>query len=279
MRSRFRTTSSFLASTALGLAVLGLASCDSDSLFAPPDPDSLVVQAFLFAGEPVSQVTVTGVLPIDADSAATPDPISDALIWLVREGVQYPLVPMEGSPGSYHYPGNELTVEAGDEFGLEVQWGEQLATAETMVPPPPTGLELSTDSLTAPTLGGGFGGGFSSEGLVVRWNNSGGDLHYVVVENVEVDPDPIRDGEGPAPLTRRIILPPTPADSSSVTARSLTHLGEHRVTLYRVNEEYADLYRGLRQDSRDLNEPPSNIRGALGVFSAFASDSAFFHVH
>ena len=48
--------------------------------------------------------------------------------------------------------------------------------------------------------------------------------------------------------------------------------------LYRVNEEYADLYEGLNQDSRDLNEPPSNVRGALGVFSAFSADSAFFEV-
>ncbi len=35
---------------------------------------------------------------------------------------------------------------------------------------------------------------------------------------------------------------------------------------------------GRIQDSRDLNEPPTNIDGGLGVFSAFASDSVFFQV-
>jgi len=54
--------------------------------------------------------------------------------------------------------------------------------------------------------------------------------------------------------------------------------GRHRVILYRVNEEYANLYENRNQDSRDLNEPPSNIEGALGVFSAFNSVAAEFDV-
>jgi len=274
MNSRIRTALSLL-----GLLGLGLAGCDSDVVFAPPDPDSFVVQAFLFAGEPVTQVTVTEVLPIDADSGAVPEPISDASIRLVRRGVGYPLVPTDGSPGSYHYPGSDLTVEVGDRFELEVEWSDQLATAETVVPPPPTGLELSTDSLAAPSFGQGLGGGFANNRLVVRWSNPDTELHYVVVENVEGDPEPVRDEDAPASFDRRIILPPTPADSSFVSAQSLTHLGEHRVTLYRVNDEYADLYRGLQQDSRDLNEPPSNIVGALGVFSAFASKTASFQLY
>ena len=58
-------------------------------------------------------------------------------------------------------------------------------------------------------------------------------------------------------------------DRQHLTARSsalltLTHFGDHRLELYRINDEYADLYQGLNQDSRDLNEPPSNILGAPG---------------
>ncbi len=41
----------------------------------------------------------------------------------------------------------------------------------------------------------------------------------------------------------------------------------------RVNEEYAPLYATLQQDSRDLNEPFTNITGGLGVFTAFAADT------
>ena len=72
---------------------------------------------------------------------------------------------------------------------------------------------------------------------------------------------------------------PRAIDSSSVGLLTLTHFGNHRLRLYRINDEYADLYEGLDQDSRDLNEPPSNIVGALGIFSAFSADSAFFRVY
>ncbi len=50
------------------------------------------------------------------------------------------------------------------------------------------------------------------------------------------------------------------------------------VKVYQINQEYADLYENREQDSRGLNEPPSNIKNALGVFSAFNSQEAFFEV-
>jgi len=49
-------------------------------------------------------------------------------------------------------------------------------------------------------------------------------------------------------------------------------LGLHKKTVYRVNREYVDLYKSRKQDTRNLNEPLTNIEGGLGVFSAFNSD-------
>lgn len=57
---------------------------------------------------------------------------------------------------------------------------------------------------------------------------------------------------------------------------SITHYGLHRVRVYRVNQEYADLYDTRQQDSRDLNEPLTNIVNGLGIFSAFNSNEIYF---
>ena len=46
--------------------------------------------------------------------------------------------------------------------------------------------------------------------------------------------------------------------------------------VWRNNEEYAQLYASRQQDSRDLNEPATNIHGGLGVFSAFSADTTSF---
>ncbi len=262
------------------LAGVAAAACDDDLAFVPEAPDTFVVQAFLFAGEPVTEVSVTGVLPIDADSTAVATPIADARVAILRGGDRFDLTPTPGEPGRYHYPSDDLSVEVGDAFALEASYGERVATAETVVPVPPRGLTLSATVVEPPQFGrpgvGSQPG--AADGLVARWENSASALHYVVVDNIEAEPEPFVESPFGGAFARRLVQRPTAADSVLVNARSLSYFGRHRVRLYRVNEEYANLYEGLNQDSRDLNEPPSNVRGALGVFSAFSADSVFFEV-
>ena len=125
----------------------------------------------------------------------------------------------------------------------------------------------------------GRGGGAALQaGITAKWDNANRRLHFVVIDNLELNPEILPTTEIFSRFAARFVSQPTAADSSVVRILTLTHYGQHRLKLYRVNDEYADLYEGLEQDSRDLNEPPSNIHGALGVFSAFSADSAFFRV-
>ena len=261
---------------------LTFGSCDSDLGFVPPIPDTFVIQAYLFTGEPVTAVSVSGVLPIDADSTEVAELIADAQITLIKDGIRYDLVPTAGEAGKYEYPGSDLTIAIGDIFQLEATYGNRTATAETVVPSPPIGLFLSSDSLIVPDFSGGRGGrggqGILAAGVTARWSNPANELHFAVIDNIEAAPEILPTTEIFSRFAARIVQRPTAADSSTVTLLTLTHFGTHRLKLYRINDEYADLYEGLNQDSRDLNEPPSNIHGALGVFSAFSSDSAFFSV-
>ena len=57
-----------------------------------------------------------------------------------------------------------------------------------------------------------------------------------------------------------------------------TQYGKHKITIYKVNEEYALLYETSAQDSRDLNEPYTNINNGLGNFSGFSSQEFYFYV-
>ena len=271
----------------LALAIVGAlaaqACTDSDPVGL--DGDILVVRAFLFAGEPVIDIRITTTVPLVSEDTLGM-PVSDATVWLEREDVRFDLIATPGAAGAYHYPGADLVVESGDVFELGVSRGSESLSATTVVPAPPEGFTVSSDVLDVVDLTaglGGFGGrgggrgrgGLAFGGLIVRWINPERDLFFVVVDNLETDPEQI-----PAPefisQARRFVSVPTSADSTTVSQISLTHLGEHRIRLYRVNQEYADLYQGRVQDSRDLNEPPSNIRGGLGVFSAFASQEERF---
>ena len=259
-------------------ALAAQACTDSDPV--GPDGDILVVRAFLFAGEPVADIRITTTVPLVSEDT-TGVPVSDATVWLERDVVRFDLIATPGEAGAYHYPGSDLVVASGDVFELGISRGAESISAITEVPAPPVGFTVSSDVMDVVDLTAGFGGrrgrggGLNFGGFVARWINPERDLFFVAVDNLETHPVQI-----PAPefigQARRFVSVPTPADSATVSQLSLTHLGEHRIRLYRVNQEYADLYEGRVQDSRDLNEPPSNIVGGLGVFSAFAASEETF---
>ena len=105
-------------------------------------------------------------------------------------------------------------------------------------------------------------------------------LHYVAIESQATGepeyilPEFIRDRF----TGFRLVTRPTDANFFDINVRALEVFGPHRAVVYRVNQEYADLYENREQDSRDLNEPPTNVEGGLGVFSAFSSQGVAFDV-
>ncbi|MBM3298349.1 MAG: DUF4249 family protein [Deltaproteobacteria bacterium] len=257
--------------------ILGLTSCSEGSP-VEPTTELVVVRGYLYAGEPVTDIQLTKTISLSSVDSTAP-PVNDASVDLIKEGRTYRLVLTPGDSGYYHYPGNDLEVKEGDRFDINVRYGGRTATATTSVPPPPDSVTLSSETLVIPaTTDFGFFRPDTNR-LVIQWSNPTGSLYYVVVENIETNPEPIVIGIGPLERARgRFISPPTSSNSYMINILSLTHYGRHRVKVYRINEEYADLYRSRQQDSRDLNEPLTNITNGLGVFSAFNSVSAYFAV-
>ncbi len=109
----------------VGLATIGTMLVGCDASVDPSDSDQVVIEAFLFAGEPVRDIRLTGTVPLgeNPDSAPT---IDDATVRLIKEGVTYALTPA-GEDGRYEYLGIDLVVAEGDEFRLEVEYFGRVA--------------------------------------------------------------------------------------------------------------------------------------------------------
>ncbi len=258
------------------LIAMILAACD-DSPTDVTDSDLMVVQAFLYADEPVEDVRITTAIPLTS-TATSVTPINDAQVRLIRDDVGYDLLPT-GTEGYYHYSGDDLNVAVGDNFRIEVIHQGKMASAETTVPTPPQGVEISDDVLYVPEFARGPGGRPSLSSLEVTWTNPDQLLHFVVIESLDDNAESILPEFAQQRFGGfRFVSLPTGGDTYTINFRVLEVLGPHRARVYRINQEYADLYENRIQDSRDLNEPPANIEGALGVFSAFSSDSVFFQV-
>lgn len=259
------------------ISVVILISCNEDTILLP-DNTLIVVQAYLYAQEPVRNIRLTETLSIDSDTTAA-TPINSAEIYLQKGDSSFALVPSAGDSGYYHYPGTDLQVNPADEFELRIYYQSQEITAGTVVPEKPEGVSLSGETLELLDLMGMGPGNFElvdSNAVELSWSNENGQLYYVVLDNVEENPIAIDTGNRPFP--RRFISQPMNRDFYRINQMAVSHYGLHRVKLYRINQEYADLYQSRQQDSRDLNEPLTNIENGLGVFSAFASDSVFFTV-
>ncbi|MBD3274441.1 MAG: DUF4249 family protein [Candidatus Marinimicrobia bacterium] len=268
-----------------GIFVITHISCTEVSPVIP-EQEQIVVEAYLYADEKVDDIRLTSTVALDADTI-NPDPITGAQVRLWKNEKSYDLTESTAEDGFYYYPHDDLQIQNGDQFALDIVYNDQILNARTTVPEPPANVSVDNDTIEYgfPGFGGGwrrFGGSQTAEDTVinistVRWENENDDLFYLVLKNVEEDPEPI-ESEFRFTFPRTFISQPTRVDSFLIRSNMNTHYGKHKITLYKINQEYADLYAERNQDSRDLNEPPTNIENGLGIFTAFNSDSLFIYV-
>ncbi len=291
MTTRRSETPRRLVGPGTGLLITALvttvvtAACGDPTLVSPERAEP-VVRAYLYAGAPVNDIRLSWTVPVsttDTTTAAAAPPINDAQVVLIRGAQRYRLVRAPGDSGYYQYAGSDLVVREGDQFTLEATVAGKTVSARTLVPVKPSGARVASATLSVPSgpFGPGGPGGpggprpdFSAAQTMVRWTRIPGALYFVTLENVEASPTAIDFGL-PERFRgrRRLVFAPTAADSMPINALALPFLGRYKVNVWRVNEEYAALYNTLQQDSRDLNEPFTNVTGGVGIFTAFAADT------
>jgi hypothetical protein len=248
--------------------------------------DNYVVEAYIYSNEPVKNIKITETLPIESTDTIAPT-IKYATVVLKKANKEYQLQFDEKS-SAYFYPANDLDVKPNDVFDITIKSKNRIATASTVVPLATKGLNLSDSKIHIPQIQLNLytreqvTALFASARLNVNWDNTDNQLHFISVESLDKF-DPIFPNDFPPSVitlfrTFRFVSAPNRLNTYQIIGLSLETYGRYRVKVYRVNKEYADLFENQTQDSRDLNEPPSNITNAFGLFSAFASDSAFFEV-
>lgn len=283
-----------------------LSSCTENTPLSLESSRQVVVQGYLVAGEPVKNIQLSSTFSLFSQDSIAP-PINDAKVSLVRNGVKYELVNTNDA-GYYHYPAEDLDVNIGDVFHLEILAFGKVITAKTIVPEIPDGIAQDETLLLITS-----DDAVNSE-ININWRSqsAGKWFHLVIIENLDQNPGEItHDASNPPSLTQQGVfidaadalntLPfnngksiarqpiverpdmfisyPISRTTFNVTSQELTHTGKHYSRIFRVNQEYADLYISQQQDVHNLNEALSNIHNGLGIFTAFsASDSLFFRV-
>jgi hypothetical protein len=268
-------------------------SCEEEAIYTPDE--RFVLQAYLYANEPVWDVSIKNAVPLTVTDSIG-EPINDAVITLYKNDVAYTLV-SSSDTGTYQYNGNDLTVDEDDIFSIEAIVGEKTASGTTTVPKSPDGVAMSVENIVLPEINVDGVTGRPEFGIMqtlkalidevqmdVVWDNPDNLLHFVVIENAEDNQETIfpdfggKFGSSGGKGSFQRISAPTRESSYEINFTEMQYWGQYIVKVYRVNQEYAALYENLEQDSRDLNEPPTNVKNGLGIFSAFNSQNVYFRV-
>jgi len=261
------------------------------TLSCSPESDEVgnnyVIEGFIIANAPVDNIKVKGTAPIE-DVFVQDDPISNATVMLSDGNTDFILSYDTGS-NKYGTSDESLKIVSGSEYSLTVNVDGRIATAATSVPFATTNLRLSDNRLVVPALtlnpmlAEQITEMFSENRLFVEWDIEDGRSYFVTVESRVAVLDPILPDRVP-PSAKELLSSfsstsePAPLPFFQIIGVALETYGPHVVKVFTVNEEYAELFDNFDQDSRDLNEPPSNIENALGIFTGFAVDSLEFDV-
>lgn len=260
-----------------------LCSCEE---LETPNLNQFVIEGFITADFKIDDIKVKETVSLNDEITDTP--ISDAIVRVISDEQEVTL-DFDAETGKYVDGTNSLLVEVGKEYDIEVIVDGTVATSNAVVPEKPTGLTLSKDTLVIPTLQLNFTLRdkitrlFEEEVSTLSWEGLPGRSYYVVIETQESELDPILPSEIPEESREllgsfRFISEPSESTTFDIIGIALETYGRHVAKVYSVNKEYVDLFNSETQDSRDLNEPPSNINNGLGIFSAFAVDSLEFSV-
>lgn len=258
-----------------------ITACEQDSIGSTVT-ETAVVTGYLFAGQACDSIRITQSISYGSvDSLAIP--LNDLSVSVSDGSSDFSLTPI----GEGYYQNTDLIIQSGETYTLEFEHKNETVSASTFIPwkreaaISDTLIKMEKVSAGSPPQIGG-GGDPGEDAIEITWDNPEGDYFYVVVQNIEDDPEYINEFFAeldPDFANFRFISEPQASDYYNIDPnREIRQFGTHRVIVFRVNPEYAALYNVSDASSLSITEPPSNVVNGLGILTGVASDTLYFEV-
>ena len=255
-------------------------SCEKDDISINNETtDIAVVQSYI---EPSSTVKVklTKMLPFLEEGNTDLQTIDNAIVFINYNGNDFLLSPITDKLGEYECLDTSLQIITDKEYSLHFEYNDYTVSAKTIIPSKPINVSLNTTTyyidtnLTGPAS-------MTQNPMIVNWDNLDNSYHLVIVEYLETTYTPINSKLNPDSYSYFTKVSTNPINNNSVNLTTRQHLmffGNYRIIIYKINEEYVNLYENINQSTLNLVEPLTNIENGLGIFTGMNSDTLFLEV-
>jgi hypothetical protein len=263
------------------------------------DKDAIVVQAYLYAGRPVTDIhlmhlaksiyneavdTIDTLVNIVKDSM-----VNNAMVTISNNGVSCRLALRDS--GWYQDTSKRFVISEGQTYRLDIFADGRHAWAETTVPFLAGGITASRETLY--TFGFPSGGGElrvppdSLTHMIINWNNPNHTLFYY---QFILDPNPPYSDPGN-------YITWDSMEISSITSgefrnrawfqrdTAMPHIGpfqagKYKMLLLSTTPEYQTMRTSDADSTHQdfLNSSSNSINGGLGLFTSFGVDSVSFYI-
>lgn len=247
------------------LLLLLLCGCED---FAQADPDQAVVEGFLHANR-TAEIKVNRQLVFSGGDTTFSQPLSMLHITFVNESTGKSETLVETEAGVYC---SQQLIAEENTYTLSFEYAGKNVRAQTTVPSHVTGFEADGNALLHTER-------FSEDTLRYvnyRWENEYNDFHLMQITHMESWVKPIYNTAYTPSFT--ITSSPTQDTTFQVNSRGFHYYGRHYMILYKLNQEYVDLYYENSSNSQHLTNPPTNIQNGFGIFTGMSSDTLLLQI-
>jgi hypothetical protein len=242
-----------------------------------------VVEGYLAPDTPIS-IKVTREISYSSGTAAKQEPIEGLNITISNNGKIYALK----SVGKGVYMADKsVKVKAGQSYDLAFDYDGKKVAATTTIPTRPQNFKQEFESISRTKLDLGSGGPPSGGGFDVdkemkyTWTNPDNSYHLIVADTLENKPEAVivfPKGISEKDILSRLQIEPSQGTESKLMALQFRYFGKYRIVLYKINPDYALLYKTNNTSSQNISTPPSSITNGLGIFTGVNADTLQFLV-
>lgn len=266
----------------IGLAIgFGMMACETDSNLIEGGIKP-VVEAYLVAGKPIA-ITVKKEIAFTADTSAVQTPILGLNIKVSGDGQTYAL---KSSGNGLYESDKTVKLKVGITYSLSFDYNGKPISASTTIPTKPVGFKSNLTSIARTKLDLSSGSSTirnPDENIDVNltWTNLTSEYHFVVADNVEINPVAIiilPPNSNFKEIIRRFRSQPVQGTDTRLRSQQFEYFGKHNLVLLKVNPDYAALYNSSGTTSQNISTPPTTITNGLGIFTGINADTLAFTV-